>query len=234
VLNLPDREGRLETYPTQEQEGIVVSDSRPDWRNEQSAVDRARGNTLAAAETLRNGADTAAQPTRGDDRVSLFWRICGGTVLSILALAAVTVYQQINAGLNELRNDYGRLTETNADMVKKDEFNNRLATVWNSIKDLQATPAAVTTLKEKAALLEQQLKSEQEHGEAAAKELEVLNSAVMVLKERATVQEQQARQEEERKELVRELQQLRERLANLEGRQTTTTPARMERTGGEQ
>jgi hypothetical protein len=211
-----------------------VSDSRPDWRNEQAAAARAQGNTLALAETLRVGADAGARPAKGEDRVSLFWRICGGTVLSILALAAVTVYQQINASLNELRNDFGRLSESNADMVKKEEFNTRLTTVWNSIKELQATPAAVTALKEQAALVEQQLKAEQEHREATGKELEGLNSAVTVLKERAILQEQQARQEQERRELVRELQQLRERLANLEGRQTTTSPARMEHSGGEQ
>jgi predicted nucleic acid-binding Zn-ribbon protein len=208
-----------------------MSDSRSDWRNEQAAA-RAPNNTAALAETLRNGADNgSARPARAEERVSLFWRICGGTVLSILALAAVTVYQQINASLNELRNDFGRLTESQADIVKKDEFNTRLTTVWNSMKDLQGTVSAVTALKERTALLEQQLKSGQEHGEADAKELEALNSAVTVLKERAMLQEQQTKQEEERKELVRELQQLRERLANLEGRQASTAPARMEHSG---
>jgi hypothetical protein len=223
----------LPVFP--DQEGVVVSDSRSDWRNEQAAAVRAPGNTAALAETLRSGADGgAARPAKGEDRVSLFWRICGGTVLSILALSAVTVYQQINASFNELRNDFARLSESHADMVKKDEFNTRLTTVWNSIKELQAAPPAVTALKERAALLEQQFKAEQEHREAAGKELEALNSAVTVLKERGMLQEQQARQEEERKELVRELQQLRERLANIEGRQTVTSPARAEHAGGDQ
>jgi hypothetical protein len=211
-----------------------MGDSRSDWRSEQAAAVRTPSNAVAVTETLRSSADGASRPVKAEDRVSLFWRICGGTVLSILALAAVTVYQQNNASFNELRNDFGRLSESQADVLKKDEFNGRLTTVWNSIKELQGTPPAVTALKERAALLEQQLKAEQEHREAALKELEALNSAVTVLKERAMLQEQQTKQEEERKEMVHELQQLRERLANLEGRQTATAPAKMERSGGEQ
>ena len=70
------------------------------------------------------------------------------SLLSILALAAVTVYQQTNASFNELRNDFGRLSEAQADVLKKEEFNTRLTTVWNSIKELagQGTTVLLTTL----------------------------------------------------------------------------------------
>jgi DNA repair exonuclease SbcCD ATPase subunit len=147
------------------------------------------------AETLRNAAD-CSQPQvklKPEDRVSMFWRVFGGTLLSIAALVGITLYQQFSNSLSELRTNLSRLTESRADFVKVDDCNTRFTAVWNSVKELQAANAAVLALKERSALLEQQVKAS----------------------------------EEERKELTRELQQLRERQAALEGRQATaaTPPA---------
>ena len=144
---------------------------------------RGRTSTGVAAETLRSGSATAAVG-KGEDRISLFWRIFGGTLLSIAALVVVTVYQQFSNSLFELRSDMIRLNESRADLLKKDEFNTRMTSVWSSMKDLQTAETALTGLRERSALLEQQFKAA----------------------------------EDERKELTRQLQQLRERLAVVEGR----------------
>ena len=150
------------------------------------ATVRSRGNIVLTSETLRNSADSnGAQSSKAEERISLFWRICGGTVLSIAALVVVTLYQQINNNMTELRNDMIRLNESRGDLIKKDEFNMRMTSVWNSIKEEQATGGALIGLRERSTLLEQQLRTA----------------------------------ESERKDLSRELQQLRERLAVIEGRQ---------------
>ena len=142
----------------------------------------------------------------GEDRMPLFWRVFGGTILSILALAVITVCQYFNGVLGslrgdmgrlnedirkemshletDLRKDLGRLNEAQGRVVKIDDFNSRLKSVWDSIKELQTLSVTVSALKERDLLREQHL-----------------------------------REENERRELVRELQLLRERLANLEGKQ---------------
>jgi hypothetical protein len=173
-----------------------MTENRPDRKDEPHALVRVNGATVLSAETLRNASPPylPAEPPKGEERVSVFWRIFGGTLLSIAALVVITVYQQFTNGLRDLRSEVNRLTETRAELVKKDEFNTRNTSLWNSIKELQTANAAVTALKERAELRDQQLKAEAEA----------------------------------RKELARELQLLRERLAKLEGQQAAkpaTEPA---------
>ena len=97
----------------------------------------------------------------------------------------------ITASLSDLRTGLNRLNESRGDLVKADDFNNRMTSVWNGIKDLQVEKANVTALKERSVLLEQQVKVA----------------------------------DEERKELTRELQKLRERLAVQEAK-LAVAPAR--------
>ena len=163
---------------------------------------------ILEAETLRSSVsagDIAAAP-RSEERGCGLWRIFGGTLLSIAALVFLTLCQYFNGSLNDMRAEVGRLSdelrkelghasgdlrkdlnrlcESYGELVKKDEYNSRLHSIWDSIKELQTLQAAVTALKERALLRDQQMK------EAS-----------------------------ERKELIQEIQVLRERLATLEGRQ---------------
>jgi hypothetical protein len=222
--------GRRRAVP-QAPEAIPVRENRNDQRPAQYPE-----APILAAETLRNASAPPA-PAKGEERGSVFWRVCGGTVLSIVALVAVTLYQQLTAGVNELRTtvaaintdlrkDLTQLGQGNADLVKKDEFNGRLTSVWNSIKELQSLSGTVGSLKERALVRDQQDKTDAESKEQMRKEVQTLEAAVTVLKERLTVREQEAQHEQARRELVQELQQLRERLANIEGRQAAATPAR--------
>ncbi len=185
--------------------------NRNERTEEQSGV-RYPNGPLWTAEMLRNAAapykSESPTPAKAEDRVPIIWRIFGGTLLSIVALVAITVYQQFSSALGELKTDLGRLNESRVDLVrkheitelrgdlnrfhenrgdliKKDEFNSRVLEVWNGIRELQAANLAQAASRERAALLEQQVKAS----------------------------------EEERKELARELQKLRERLAVVEGRQ---------------
>lgn len=128
--------------------------------------------------------------TRGDSRHSLLWRISAGTLLSIGGMVLITIYQNLNGGLNEVRNDLKHLTVTSGDQVKKDELHNRITPLWTTIKELQAAKEAGAVRDGRMTYLEQQLKAG----------------------------------DEERRELVRQLQRLRERLATVEGRQAITPP----------
>src|SRR5262249_42444151 len=86
-------------------------------RNQQPDPQSAPLAPLLTAEILRNAA-SACEPKakgKGEDGVSPFWRIFGATILSIVALAAVTLYQQLAGGLSEVRHELGQLT-------RKEEF----------------------------------------------------------------------------------------------------------------
>ncbi len=148
--------------------------------------------TILASETLRSaGAPPVcdAPSSKSEERISLFWRVFGGTLLSITALVAITIYQQFTSSINELRNQIEKAAESRGDYVKKDEFNTRMTTVWGRISEPKEG-GTVTALREKITVQEQQLKSA----------------------------------EDDRKEMQRELQALRERIAKLEGQQSRTVP----------
>ena len=199
-------------------------------RNEQRSSPQHAAPPIQATETLRHAAavDAVAAP-RGEERGSIFWQAVGGTVLSIVALVAITLYQQLTSSINDvrvslatfnndLRKDLGQLSQSQGDCIKKDEFNNRLTSVWNSLKDIQTLQTGVTALKERCLVTEQKDKADADKHEQLAKDVQELEAVVAVLKERTMAHEHQQKAEESRKELMRELQQLRERLATLEGR----------------
>lgn len=168
-------------------------------RSENSAFTDSERHLILAAETLRAG-DTSSKsdkPEKAEEKISIFWRVFGGTLLSISALAVLNAYQSLANNIHDVRSDVGRLRENSGDFIKKDEFNNRTNTLWTSLRDAQAINASVSVLSNKQASLETQL--------AAA--------------------------EQERREFCRELLQLRERLAKLEG-QHEAKPAIKSKTEG--
>jgi len=210
-----------------------VKINRQEERNPQQGT----GSPILLAETLRNAANPSPAETAprsgGEEHGSVFWRVLGGTVLSIAAMITVTLYQQITSSINDVRNsvaglntdlrkDLGQVIQTQADLVRKDEFNSRMTSVWAGIKDAQAVQLTVTRLKERSLVRDQQEKADADVREEMRKELQQATAAVAVLKEQTLRQEQHAREEQGRLELLQEVQRLRERLATLEGRQGTT------------
>jgi hypothetical protein len=152
---------------------------------------------VVEAEVLRHAAAPAA---RGEEGTPLFWRIFGTTILSIAALVAVTLYQQLSGAVAELRVKCQAISESSGDLVKKDEYNSHNLAVANSLKEVQANNAAALDLwRERARELERQIKLDKDE------------------------YKQQLR------ELARESQRLRERLAVLESRPVPGgAPARAE------
>jgi regulator of replication initiation timing len=216
---------------------------------------------ILAAETLR-AADTApAGSSKPEEKLSVFWRVFGGTILSITALVVITAYQSIAGNIHELRGDVTRLREASGELVKKDEFQARSTKLWDRLQELQAVQTAATVLTNKITALEQQqagaerdrrelqaavallptvkdrigaLEDQRRAGEQDHKDLLAASAAVATLKEHGAALDKQLREAEaERKDLIRELQQLRERLAKLEGVLQEAKPAPKAPTEGE-
>jgi hypothetical protein len=153
------------------------------------------------------------KPRKDQSRLSVFWSVCGGTILSITAMIGVTLYQQFSSNLNDIRAAVDRLNEARADLVKGEDLNTRMTAIWGVLKDLQSGAAAIPPLKEQTALLEQR-----------AKTADTAQATMAALQERCSLLEQQIKAaDEERKGLLQQLHALGERQAALEGRLSPST-----------
>src|SRR5262245_22059293 len=109
-------------------------------------------NGLTAAETARSAAESAAgvkSGATGDEKVSLFWRVFGGTILSIVALISITLYNSITSSISELRNELNREREARAELVKKEEFNSRTTSQYERIRSFEGLKAEHEAIKER-------------------------------------------------------------------------------------
>jgi hypothetical protein len=170
-------------FLTCEQEKAAMASTRDRCDEEQSL--REPHLLTYKAESLRNVVDSQAQgKLKPEDRVSVFWRVFGGTLLSITALIGITLYQQFSNSISELRTSLSRLTESRADFVKVEDCNTRFTAVWSNMKELQAANAAVLALKERSALLEQQVKASEEERKELTRELQLLRERQAALEGR--------------------------------------------------
>src|SRR5262245_40563705 len=121
---------------------------------------------LVTAETLRNAATHHQPPAKpGDERVSLFWRVFGGTILSIVALVIITAYQSVTNSITDLRTSISHLNEAKAELVKKDEYAASRTRTWERMTEIQKEAAAasangqqiLTVLQDKSVARDQQL-----------------------------------------------------------------------------
>ena len=127
-----------------------------------------------------------AAPDKGEERISLFWRVFGGTLLSIVALAVVTLYQQLAGGLGDVRHEI----ESRA---KKDEFNDHRTKIWERLREMEIKEGQVNeAIRARCIRLEQQLKDAEDVRKAMAEELKWLRETTFAsLKERSAHAEQQ-------------------------------------------
>ncbi len=184
-------------------------------RNEQSDSRCAPAAPLLAAEVLRNAAAPGAMkaPGKGEEGISPLWRIFGGTVLSIMALVAVTLYQQLTNGLSEVRHELEQRTA-------REEFLTSRSKTWEKMFEIQRSgEQANVALADRCARLEQQAKDGAVVRAQMQDEMKWLRQAtVSALKDRSALLEQQVKTgQAEHQETVQEVRQLRARLAVLEG-----------------
>jgi hypothetical protein len=213
-----------------------VNIRRPGRDDLEPAGDRTPEHVVLAAGTLRAAEPPPAAPARPRDghpeeRLSLFWRVFGGTVLSIIALVAITLYNNLTTNINELRTELSRVNEARAELVKKEEFNARNQNLWDRLQALQELRVTVTGLKEQMSAIgekqgdvkavrdsltaiEQRLKSAEDDHKALAK----AELTLTALEQRQAARDAQLKAaEDDRKDMARQVQELRERLAKVEG-----------------
>jgi len=204
----------------------------------------------ATSEALRSASSqtSARQAGKGgDERISIFWRVFGGTILSIAALGAITVYQtQVNA-IHDLRIDLNKLSEARAELVRKDDYSSSKSKIWDKFQDVQkdlqqldpvktrlgqldeqnralmaeskSTYELHASIKERLAQAEQQING----GKMMQKDIQAVQQMVSALQEKSVLRDQQMKQaDDERKELAKEVQSLRERLAKVEARKESS------------
>jgi hypothetical protein len=147
------------------------------------------GEAVLDLERLRSGGKRPAR-ARGKQKMSLFWQVFGGTILSIVALVILTAYSQLVSMQTDLRRD---MNQVQVDHVKKDEFNARLMVLWNSIKELQNTSTSLLSLNEHSKVLDgnivNQLRSAEEQRKDLQRRVEELSQRLQILAERLAASE---------------------------------------------
>jgi hypothetical protein len=195
-----------------------VSQNRPKNQPLNNAL-----NTAVTVEVLRNAADAArACADNGKDKekekeesIPLFWRVFGGTVLSICSLIVMTAYSGFTgslaeakgdlAGLSaEVRKEAARLSEAQTEMIGKGDCETVMATVWRNLDELREDHKELDVLREQCKDLLTRFKTGEQERRRLMGELQHLR-------------EEQAA-DAERRALEDELGRLRERMVTLEAR----------------
>jgi archaellum component FlaC len=107
---------------------------------------------LAASETMRSAGDASKaerSATRDDERLSIFWRVFGGTILSIVALGSITLYNSVTSSIAELRTELNRERDARADLVKKEDLNSRTSNLYERLRSFDGLKAEHEALKER-------------------------------------------------------------------------------------
>ena len=111
--------------------------------------------SLAMFETARSAANQpgrgAAAEKKDDEMMSLFWRVFGGTILSIAALVAITLFNNTTSAINDLRNDIAREREARGGLVKKEDVDARIKTQYDRIRTVEGYKAEIEAIKERVA-----------------------------------------------------------------------------------
>lgn len=127
---------------------------RFDRNEEHDAGGSGTGELVALGEAARASAQPPGHNPRekhDDEKVSLFWRVFGGTILSMVMLGVLTLYNNISSNISELRNELNREREARAELVRKDEFNTRTSNQYERIRSFEGLKAEHEGLKERVA-----------------------------------------------------------------------------------
>jgi hypothetical protein len=156
---------------------------------------------------------------------SLVLKVAGALLLVAAAAVAVCAYREFNREIlglranlarldNDLRKDMARLSQTNLDMLKKEEYATRLRYVWDAFKDLRDDKLTLVALKERTDLLANLY-------QASVTERKESLAEVRGLRQQGSSSSDQA-------ELKRQIRELRRRISELEstsGQASMTLPS---------
>jgi chromosome segregation ATPase len=116
------------------------------------ATEAAMNQKLVVAETLRSSAQSSSKSEDDEgkgEHMSLFWRVFGGTILSISSLIVITLYNNLSTGISDLRTDLNKERDARADLIKKDDYSARSAAISEHIRNLDALKPELEGLRER-------------------------------------------------------------------------------------
>lgn len=163
------------------------------------------GATPALAETLRAAAAPPAppHPAHAEEKISVFWRVFGGTILSIAALAVVTVYNHLNGAISELRaevirsrealagfakrEDLDREREARTGLAKKEDVDARIKTQYERIRAVEGFKIDIEAVRERASGAAAAVDAMKKDLGGSVDALKRDGAALEVLRERVTV-----------------------------------------------
>lgn len=108
---------------------------------------------IAGLETARIASLPGAtrDAKRDEEKMSLFWRVFGGTILSIVALVFITLYNNLANTMGELRNELSREREARAALARKDDVDARMKNQYDRLHAVEGFKADIEAIKERAA-----------------------------------------------------------------------------------
>ncbi len=157
--------------------------------NDEESIDRT--SEIAAYETGRSANESAerAEPKSGEEHISVFWRVFGGTILSIVALVSITLYNNMSSSITELRNEVSREREARAELLKKEEFNTRNTAMYERLRGIDAVKVELEGMKEKVSSNTAAVTAAKKETAATTDAMKKDLAALEVLKERVAVLE---------------------------------------------
>jgi chromosome segregation ATPase len=154
-----------------------------------------------AAETLRSAA--AAPATKEEEKMSIFWRVFGGTILSIVALVSITLFNNIQSSLSELRSEAARTREALAGaakredlererearggMARKEDIDARIKTQYERIRVIEGYKTDIETMKERAGVATAAVEGLKKEVSTSVDALKRDTATIEILRERLTV-----------------------------------------------
>ena len=163
----------------------------PKRTSDDQATDRS-GEVLAV-ETARSAsqprATKADDQKKDDEKISVFWRVFGGTILSIVALVAITLYNNINGTMTELRQEVSREREARATLAKKDDVDTQIKSQWDRIRVVEGYKADIEGVKERAVANAAAIESVKKDASSGVEAVKRETAGLDVLKERIALLE---------------------------------------------
>ncbi|MCX8139371.1 MAG: hypothetical protein N3E46_06780 [Gemmataceae bacterium] len=131
------------------------------------------GTPLAASSEALRAAQTSSEKktSQDEEKVSLFWRIFGGTILSMVALGALTLYNNLSANISDLRRELNQEREARSELVRKQDFTAWLNSQAERLRPLEAPKAGLEALKERSAASASAVEGVKKEQAAAVEEL---------------------------------------------------------------
>lgn len=154
-----------------------------------------------------------------EEKISLFWRIFGGTILSMVALGTLTLYNNLSSNISDLRRELNQEREARSDLVRKQDFNTLLSNQAERLRLLETLKADLEALRERstanASTVEGIKKDQAAAVEALRKDVEALRRELTQVQE-GSKREAVAAVETVRKEMQPSLDMLKKDVAAVE------------------